>query len=482
MFLVKLLNSFKYLVRFVILQISLTLITIWYFDRYLIGDYFDGYLIIRDNLLQDRDRFYPFVSNDFIKIDIYLALFVFVFLIFLYLSKFYSYVNELTFTANKSLFDEFLPIYLIWTASYLSFLQFFRFDSVSRFYLIIFTFIVPVFLVAFRNSEFISSILGRNPTKENFITFNLEQDSIFRELRLLSLRNNFGDFHSEDYSDFDYYKNTIENFNKKNEINLIIFDFSDLETIPKSFEKFLLNLNKKVLLITDNNFKFNSQMIFRNEVISNKSVFYINNDIQYGSRYISKRFLDIFVIIFFSLLFIPVSIITMLYLFFLDGYPMVIKQTRVGLHGKNFKMYKFRTMKKDSHEERDDLQKMNTHDGPLFKIDDDPRIINGSKFLRKYSIDEIPQLINVIKGEMSMVGPRPLFPEDNYHFNEHYIRRLNVLPGITGLLQINERNTDDFNIWYKYDLEYIENWSILLDLKIILKTPFSILSSKISGK
>ena len=482
MFLVKLLNSFKYLVRFVILQISLTLITIWYFDRYLIGDYFDGYLIIRDNLLEDRDRFYPFISNDFIKIDFYLALFVFAFLIFLYLSKFYSYVNELTFTANKSLFDEFLPIYLIWTASYLSFLQFFRFDSVSRFYLIIFTFVVPVFLVAFRNSEFISSILGRNPTKENFITFNLEQDSIFRELRLLSLRNNFGDFHSEDYSDFDYYKNTIENFNKKNEINLIIFDFSHLETIPKSFEKFLLNLNKKVLLITDNNFKFNSQMIFRNEVISNKSVFYINNDIQYGSRYISKRFLDIFVIIFFSLLFIPVSIITMLYLFFLDGYPMVIKQTRVGLHGKNFKMYKFRTMKKDSHEERDDLQKMNTHDGPLFKIDDDPRIINGSKFLRKYSIDEIPQLINVIKGEMSMVGPRPLFPEDNYHFNEHYIRRLNVLPGITGLLQINERNTDDFNIWYKYDLEYIENWSILLDLKIILKTPFSILSSKITGK
>ncbi len=482
MFLVKLLNSFKYLVRFVILQISLTLITIWYFDRYLIGDYFDGYLIIRDNLLQDRDRFYPFVSNDLIKIDIYLALFVFVFLIFLYLSKFYSYVNELTFTANKSLFDEFLPIYLIWTASYLSFLQFFRFDSVSRFYLIIFTFIVPVFLVAFRNSEFISSILGRNPTKENFITFNLEQDSIFRELRLLSLRNNFGDFHSLDHSNFDYYKDTIENFNKKNEINLIIFDFSDLETIPKSFEKFILNLNKKVLLITDNNFKFNSQMIFRNEVISNKSVFYINNDIQYGSRYISKRFLDIFVIMFFSLLFIPVSIITMLYLFFLDGYPMVIKQTRVGLHGKNFKMYKFRTMKKDSHDERDDLQEMNKHDGPLFKIDDDPRIINGSKFLRKYSIDEIPQLINVIKGEMSMVGPRPLFPEDNYHFNEHYIRRLNVLPGITGLLQINERNTDDFNIWYKYDLEYIENWSILLDLKIILKTPFSILSSKIAGK
>ena len=175
----RLYNLFKYFFRFLILQVSLTLITIWYFDNYLIGDYFDGFLFIRDNLLEDRDRFYPFVSNDFIKIDIYLALFVFVFLIFLYLSKFYSYVNELTFSGNKSLFDEFLPIYLIWTASYLSFLQLFRFETVSRGYLIIFTFIVPIFLVAFRNSEFISSVLGRNPTKENYITFNLEKDSIF---------------------------------------------------------------------------------------------------------------------------------------------------------------------------------------------------------------------------------------------------------------------------------------------------------------
>ena len=128
-------NLFKYFFRFLILQVSLTFITIWYFDNYLIGDYFDGFLFIRDNLLEDRDRFYPFVTNDFIKIDIYLAIFVFVFLIFLYLSKFYSYVNELTFSGNKSLFDEFLPIYLIWTASYLSFLQLFRFETVSRGYL-----------------------------------------------------------------------------------------------------------------------------------------------------------------------------------------------------------------------------------------------------------------------------------------------------------------------------------------------------------
>ena len=87
-------------------------------------------------------------------------------------------------------------------------------------------------------------------------------------------------------------------------------------------------------------------------------------------------------------------------------------------------------------------------------------------------------LFNVIKGEMSIVGPRPLFDEDTQLFHENYMRRLNVLPGITGLLQINERNTSDFDTWYKYDIEYIENWSIYLDLKIILKTPFSIFKTK----
>ena len=118
----------------------------------------------------------------------------------------------------------------------------------------------------------------------------------------------------------------------------------------------------------------------------------------------------------------------------------------------------------------------------MFKIDNDPRIIKGAKALRKFSLDELPQLVNVLKGEMSLVGPRPLFPEDNAYFDENYIRRLNVLPGITGLLQINERNTSDFEVWYKYDIEYIENWSIFLDLKILFKTPISLLKTKIVGE
>ena len=129
-------NVLKYFLRFLLLQVIITSITIWYFDSFLIGDYLTGYDIILRNLLEDRLRFYSFIPYNFVKIDVYLAIFVFIFLILLYSSNFYSYVNDLTLTVNKGFFDEFLPIYLIWTASYLSFLQIFRFTAVSRGYLV----------------------------------------------------------------------------------------------------------------------------------------------------------------------------------------------------------------------------------------------------------------------------------------------------------------------------------------------------------
>ena len=163
------------------------------------------------------------------------------------------------------------------------------------------------------------------------------------------------------------------------------------------------------------------------------------------------------------------------------GNPIIFKQIRPGYKGKTFVLYKFRTMKIQSHDERQKLKDENEKGGPLFKMTDDPRFFNGAKLLRKLSLDELPQLINVVKGNMSLVGPRPLFPEDNEFYDHHYLRRLNVLPGITGLLQINERNTSSFETWYKYDIEYIENWSLYLDFKIMLRTPFALFSKKIKG-
>ena len=217
-------------------------------------------------------------------------------------------------------------------------------------------------------------------------------------------------------------------------------------------------------------------------MVNDKYFYYFNNDIQYGAKYIIKRLIDIFLSILLLIVLSPVLISISIYIISIDGRPFLIKQNRVGLHGKQFKMLKFRTMKKNSHEMRKDLDEFNKKSGPLFKIDDDPRLLRGAKSLRKFSIDELPQLFNVLSGSMSLVGPRPLFDTETKLFNESYMRRLNVTPGMTGLLQINQRNTDDFETWFKYDLEYIENWSLLLDIKILLKTIPSLFSKKIQGE
>ena len=142
----------KYSVRFIFLQIILTSFVIYYFDRYLINEYVDGYVIIINSLIEDRNRFYPFINDFFIKIDIYLALFILLFLITLYSTKFFTYVNELTFSIDRKFFDEYLNIYLLWTSSLMTFLFLFRFSVVSRYYLVLLTFIVPLIIQVFRNT------------------------------------------------------------------------------------------------------------------------------------------------------------------------------------------------------------------------------------------------------------------------------------------------------------------------------------------
>ena len=236
------LEILKYFFRFVILQTVITFITIWYFDKFLIGDYKFGYEIIINNLYEDRIRFFEFIPREFIKIDIYLAIFVFLFLLLLYSSNFYSYVNELNFSVNKNLLDEFIPIYLIWTASFLSFLQIFRFTAVSRLYLILFTIIVPLILVIFRNSEAVSSILGRNPSKENYILINVDKDSIFRELRIIKLRTKIKEFDNVDISNTNLVENLIKDTNKASQINLIVINVEDTTTISNDLEQYLINL------------------------------------------------------------------------------------------------------------------------------------------------------------------------------------------------------------------------------------------------
>ena len=222
---------------------------------------------------------------------------------------------------------------------------------------------------------------------------------------------------------------------------------------------------------------FNSNFILRREKFENYYLAYFNNDIQYGAKFIIKRLFDIFVSLVAVILLSPVWFSILIYITAVDNWPPIVIQNRVGLHGKVFRMYKFRTMYREAHALRDDLSGKNKKTGPLFKLDDDPIIIKGGKTIRRYSLDELPQLINVIRGNMSLVGPRPLFDTDRQYFKGGYMRRLNVMPGMTGLLQINDRNTDDFDVWFKYDLEYIEKWSLYLDLIILIKTVPSLVIS-----
>ena len=437
---------------------------------------------INNNLWEDRNRFFSFVPERYTEVEYFVAFFILVFMIILYSTKFYTYVNELSYSLDRSYLDEYISIYLLWTSSFFIFITIFRISSlISRGNLIIFTFIIPAILLLFRNSEYISSVLGRSVTNENFISFNLEKDSIFRNLRIMTFRKNIGDFENINFDDTEQIIKKIDSINKEINLNLVVINLNEKNQISPALEKYLIELNKKVLIISKKDIVFNTYFLKRTEEVSNYFLTYFNNDIQYGSKYILKRLLDIVLTIILLIVLSPVFLFVYLYLLFLDGSNVILKQNRVGLHGKQFKMYKFRTMKKDSHNLREKMKDLNKNDKAIFKIEDDPRIIKGAKFLRNYSLDELPQFLNVLRGEMSVVGPRPLFDEDTKLFNEAYMRRLNVMPGITGLLQINERNTSEFETWYKYDIEYIENWSLFLDLKIIFKTPFSLFNKKVKG-
>jgi lipopolysaccharide/colanic/teichoic acid biosynthesis glycosyltransferase len=149
--------------------------------------------------------------------------------------------------------------------------------------------------------------------------------------------------------------------------------------------------------------------------------------------------------------------------------PVLFRQQRSGLNGRPFTIYKFRTMVTDAEQRKHELAAMNEMSGPVFKMTQDPRVTPIGRILRKFSLDEFPQLFNVLRGEMSLVGPRPLPVDEVKQFNDlAHRRRLSVKPGLTCLWQISGRNNvKDFKDWVRLDLEYIDNWSLWLDFKIL---------------
>lgn len=191
-----------------------------------------------------------------------------------------------------------------------------------------------------------------------------------------------------------------------------------------------------------------------------------------------KRFFDICLSTAALVVLSPLLLVIAILIYLEDKGPVIYSQTRVGKDGRAFKLYKFRSMCVDADERLRDLQKLNERDGPVFKIRDDPRVTKVGKFIRKTCIDELPQLVNIIKGDMSIVGPRPPLPNEVEQYNSYQKQRLLVVPGLTCYWQIQKGEETTFDEWVELDLKYIKERSILLDFRLILLTFKVILSGK----
>lgn len=155
--------------------------------------------------------------------------------------------------------------------------------------------------------------------------------------------------------------------------------------------------------------------------------------------------------------------------------PVVFRQVRIGRDHRPFVMYKFRTMSVSAEEQREELNAQNEAAGPLFKIRKDPRVTRIGGFLRRYSIDELPQLVNVLQGHMSLVGPRPPLPAEAFSYEPHVRRRQSVKPGLTGLWQVSGRSDLSWDEGVRLDLSYVDNWSLVQDIQIIRRTAAAVI-------
>ena len=214
-------------------------------------------------------------------------------------------------------------------------------------------------------------------------------------------------------------------------------------------------------------FKFDEEIdenaiaIDLSDVVSNESAFYL----------VSKRIIDIVGSLCGIILLSPVFLIVAILIKLEDPKGKIFfAQERNGQYPKTFKMYKFRSMVHNAEELLKDLMDRNEQTGPVFKINDDPRITKVGKFIRKTSIDELPQLFNVLKGDMSLVGPRPPIPHEVEQYNSYQMQRLAVKPGLTCIWQVSGRNNIGFDEWVEMDIEYIKTRNLWLDIKLIFKT------------
>ena len=195
-------------------------------------------------------------------------------------------------------------------------------------------------------------------------------------------------------------------------------------------------------------------------------------DVSRRGYYFFKRTMDIFCTLMGLIVLSPILLVVGIAIRVESKGPVIFSQERVGKGGEKFKIYKFRSMVANAEELKEKLNSKNEMSGPMFKMKDDPRVTKIGKFIRRTSIDELPQLFNVLKGEMSLVGPRPSLPKEVMRFEDWMMERLEVKPGLTCYWQVSGRNDIDFEDWMKLDVKYVRERSILIDIKLVFKTFF----------
>ena len=354
-----------------------------------------------------------------------------IFLIINLLTSFVYFLIDYVFQVNDKI-AMFVSVYITSFISIIGFMWLIKFINLSRFFLLInfLTFILSIFLF---------TRLNKKKTNDIYITFdrNLAEKN---ELFIFTDFNNFPQ---------DFIKTVFEQLNSNNLKGLLhhehAFKLLGFENIVE-----LANfLGVDIFMLQDKKFKL---------LHSSSS---LNN--------ILKNFLDVLILILFSPVFLFLIIIFSALVFLFDGTPIFYTQDRVGIKGRQFKIFKFRTMEKIKLTP-EQIEELNEKSKVVFKSKKDPRITKFGSFLRKSSIDELPQIINILKNEMSFIGPRPPIPEEVLKYEIKHLKRVSVKPGITGLWQVTLRQDNDFDKWVEKDIEYIDNWSIFLDIKIALKT------------
>lgn len=202
------------------------------------------------------------------------------------------------------------------------------------------------------------------------------------------------------------------------------------------------------------------------------------SSVEFSLYEVIKRLIDIVCSFLGVLVLSPLFIIIAIIIKTTSKGPVFFSQKRVGKNGKEFNMYKFRSMVVNAEELKEKLAAQNEMSGPMFKMKDDPRVTKVGKFIRKTSIDELPQLWNVLKGDMSLVGPRPSLPKEVAQFEDWMYKRLEVKPGLTCYWQVSGRNNIDFEDWMKLDIKYVDERSTWIDIKLIFKTVRVLLGDK----